>query len=1110
MRSIILSLVIILTLSALTLTVGTAGPAAPLRTTRSTPVLSAGEDTFDLTAFGAVGDGVTDDGPALQRALDAVANAGGGTIHVPSGSYAIVTPVAKNFSNIPGAHLTIQGVESTTPINVDGSGQELTAGLDLTSEFVIKTGETRNALSLSGLESLLIKDLTFLGTLERVSDAFVTLSLTDIADATIRHCEFYGFASFVRGGAIILAIRSRLKITQTPFLGCTVGSGYDGSVVQNISWKNISITDTVFADYGQRPDFYGKTTWGAVYSWIGIGNAAGVSNLSPRREAYIEHVFLDEGHIFGIASRPDLYPASGSAPIDLIYISRLRMNVTNLGFSGLYLFRANRVFVEESYFGWSHNASYALSIVDVGEAVLDKLECVAAANTIYADARTGRLTVINSIYEHLSSAAQTTLVINTATAEEDPAQYVAQQFRDELEREPDAAGHVYWTRELLLCSGNSQCVDGRQAALANYLSSAPSPVFSITGRVADAAGARLSGVTLNLSGWQAVTTQTDTQGNYRFEGLPTSGAYTVTPVRNNYTFNSSTWTTTAPSGDRVANFTAILNNYSIAGRVLNSTGQGLSGATITLSGSRAATTTTGASGDYSFTVPAEGNYTVSAAKVHYVFTPPSASFSNLSGNRTFNFIGTLNQHAITGRITSVDGSALAGVTVTLSGSQSALAMTGSDGRFSITVPAGGNYTVVPSKTNYLFTPPSAVFTDLDGPRDTTFSGTLQKLLEFSAASYQILEGETSLVVTLVRLGDTSGPASATYSTSDESGLENCNTPHTDEASSGCDYITSIGTVRFAHNETSKTFSIPIIDDGYAEGSESFEVTLSNLVGVDMGSHGTASVTIADNETVNGTNPIERAGSFVRQHYIDFLNREPDASGLAFWTDQITSCGTDATCVDLKRASASAAFFLSIEFRETGYLVYRMYKATYVSLTPVPVRFDEFLPDTQQLGQGLVVGQTGWEQVLETNKQTFAADFVARSRFTNAYLSSMTPEAFVDRLFLNAGVTPSATDRNAAINEFGGAPTTADLVARGRALRRVAENQTLGQQEFNKAFVLMQYFGYLRRNPNDAPDGDFRGYDFWLNKLNQFNGNFVDAEMVKAFIVSGEYRQRFGP
>jgi len=121
---------------------------------------------------------------------------------------------------------------------------------------------------------------------------------------------------------------------------------------------------------------------------------------------------------------------------------------------------------------------------------------------------------------------------------------------------------------------------------------------------------------------------------------------------------------------------------------------------------------------------------------------------------------------------------------------------------------------------------------------------------------------------------------------------------------------------------------------------------------------------------------------------------------------------------------------------------------------------------------------------------------------------MTPDQFVDQLFMNAGVTPSATDRAAAINEFGSANTT-DVTARARALRRVAENSTLAQQEFNRAFVLMQYFGYLRSNPDDAPDNSFAGYDFWLSKLEQFNGDYIGAEMVKAFIVSSEYRQRFG-
>ncbi|MBA3357411.1 MAG: hypothetical protein H0U18_16025 [Pyrinomonadaceae bacterium] len=273
-----------------------------------------------------------------------------------------------------------------------------------------------------------------------------------------------------------------------------------------------------------------------------------------------------------------------------------------------------------------------------------------------------------------------------------------------------------------------------------------------------------------------------------------------------------------------------------------------------------------------------------------------------------------------------------------------------------------------------------------------------------------------------------------------------------------------------------------------------------------------SAELYDPAITSTTNPIDDPQFFVRQHYLDFLNREGDPEGLAFWTNEIVSCGGDPQCIEVKRINTSAAYFLSIEFQETGYEVYRLYKAAYGNLpgAPVPITLSEFLPDTREIGQGVIVNQAGWEQVLENNMQAFTAGFVQRSRFTSVYPTSSTDQ-FVDQLFMNAGVTPAATDRTLAINEFGGAGTSADAAARARALRRVAENSTLKQQEFNRAFVLMQYFGYLRRNPNDAPEPglNYAGYNFWLNKLNQFNANFINAEMVKAFITSGEYRQRFG-
>ena len=290
----------------------------------------------------------------------------------------------------------------------------------------------------------------------------------------------------------------------------------------------------------------------------------------------------------------------------------------------------------------------------------------------------------------------------------------------------------------------------------------------------------------------------------------------------------------------------------------------------------------------------------------------------------------------------------------------------------------------------------------------------------------------------------------------------------------------------------------------------------------LGLQTTSIITIVDNSAEPATNTIDNTTGFVRQHYRDFLNREGDQSGLDFWAGQITSCASDAACIEVRRINVSAAFFLSIEFQQTGYLVERLYKAGYGDATgtstsggthqlSVPVlRFTEFLPDTQQIGQGVVVGQTGWEAMLENNKQNFAAQFVQRSRFTSAFPASMTPAQFVDKLNANAGNLLSSIDRATAIALFGGATDTSNITALAQALRQIAENQNLYTAEFNRAFVLVQYFGYLRRNPNDAPDADYTGFDFWLAKLNQFNGNFVNAEMVKAFITSAEYRSCFGP
>jgi hypothetical protein len=213
---------------------------------------------------------------------------------------------------------------------------------------------------------------------------------------------------------------------------------------------------------------------------------------------------------------------------------------------------------------------------------------------------------------------------------------------------------------------------------------------------------------------------------------------------------------------------------------------------------------------------------------------------------------------------------------------------------------------------------------------------------------------------------------------------------------------------------------------------------------------------------------------------------------------------------VKRIDTSAAFFLSIESQQTGFLVYRTYEAAYGDLdgAPVPLTLREFTPDARAMSNGVVVLQNGWQQKLEANKQAFMSDFVQRRRFMTAYPVSMSPSEFVDKLFATARVALTDSDYAATLALFGSASDSSDVTARARALRRLAENATFTRKQFNRAFVLMQYFGYLWRDPNSGRDTDFRGYDFWLEKLNAFNGNFDNAEMVKAFLSSTEYRDRF--
>jgi hypothetical protein len=368
---------------------------------------------------------------------------------------------------------------------------------------------------------------------------------------------------------------------------------------------------------------------------------------------------------------------------------------------------------------------------------------------------------------------------------------------------------------------------------------------------------------------------------------------------------------------------------------------------------------------------------------------------------------------------------------------------------------------------------------VDSIRDIAVApvGTFRFSAASATAAASIAENAGKISLTVTRDGDTSGAASVDYATVDGT------------ATQKGDYIIALGTLIFNAGETSKSFDVFIVDDTYVETDETFRVILSNPAGgFFTGTGSSLTATLKDNDTASTVNPIDNTQFFVRQQYLDFLNREPESAGLAYWTNEINRCGADATCINRRRVEVSAAFFLSNEFQETGFFVYRLYKAAFDGATGTRPTYLEFMHDRGRLLAG---------PNLEALKTALINDFIARQEFINIY-QNLTNAEYVDRLNANTGNSLTSAERNALVN---GLNAFFPTETRASVLRKVVDNAVFKTRETNNAFVLMEYFGYLRRDP------DTGGYAFWLNVLNS-TGNF--RGMVCAFITSAEYQDRFGP
>ena len=357
-------------------------------------------------------------------------------------------------------------------------------------------------------------------------------------------------------------------------------------------------------------------------------------------------------------------------------------------------------------------------------------------------------------------------------------------------------------------------------------------------------------------------------------------------------------------------------------------------------------------------------------------------------------------------------------------------------------------------------------------------------IQLSSAAYAVNEGDAAgqVTITVNRLGDTSGTASVNYATSDTAGLQNC-TVVNGIASERCDYVTSVGTVTFAAGEGSRTFNIPIINDVWIEGAETFTVRLSNAVNATLGTPSNATVTITDagnDVTPPTSNPIDGVDFFIRQQYLDILGRQPDQGGFTNWVNTLAPCPNggfgEPPTSNCDRLHVAAGFFQSDEFLNRGYWAFRMYM---VSFNQRPT-YAQFIPDMAQVGGPKSPAEE------EASKATFSESFVQRSEFTAKY-PGLHGQALANALVATSGL-PGYTVQAGETD--------------GQILRHIAERQTSLDKFLIDGTVSILYFGFQRRDPDTV------GYQNNVATLTANPNNL--RHMIFIFIYSTEYRQRFGP
>ena len=583
--------------------------------------------------------------------------------------------------------------------------------------------------------------------------------------------------------------------------------------------------------------------------------------------------------------------------------------------------------------------------------------------------------------------------------------------------------------------------------------------------------------------------------------------------------------------------------FNISGSVTDPSAGGISGVTMILHLDQAGTTLvtqTDANGNYAFlNLPAgQNSVRLTPSKAGLNFSPQSSgivSTRSLDGNNTINFGGGMLFVALLSGAQVVppsnsNGSGVGEVTLSadetrafvslhfgLQGFQTQAhihgpANPGANGSTQFVLPTGpvSNLLISLSPTQAQNLKAGRLYFDIHTQQfpNGEIRGQIivpPALVLFGAANYNVAEQAGSATLTVTRSGDLSGTTTVGYQTVDDAADVGCadTVNNHGAAYARCDYATTLDTLTFAPGETQKTINVPIVNDAHVEGSETFQVQLVNPLGASFGTPATTTVTITDNDAAGQPNPVFTTPFFVRQHYLDFLAREPEQNEP--WSNVLNNCADpnnvdpNAPAAACDRLTVSAAFFGSPEFRLKGFYVFLFYRVAFDRLPA----YNEIIPDLRA-----VTGQTATE--VFAKRAAFAAAFTQRAEFRNAY-DGLADAAFVAALLARYNNLPAITTPDPA-NPDGTQKVTltqseltsrlaAHTLTRAQVLRAVVQSDEVNAQEFNKAFVAMQYYGYLRRTPEQA------GYQAWLNYLNSHPTDF--RTMVNGFMNSTEYRLRFG-